>query len=115
MGDQIDRSPLTEAVFYILLSVMEPLHGYGIMQQVKEMSQGRLNLGAGTLYGAINTLLEKEWIVPDSQEIDTRKKSYRITAIGKERIAVEIQRLRELLDNGMRIMEEKDENETNHL
>jgi len=107
MGDQLDRSPLTEAVFYILLSVMEPLHGYGIMQRVKEMSQGRLNLGAGTLYGAINTLLEKEWIVPDSHEPDTRKKSYLITAIGKERIDIEILRLKELLDNGVWVMEGK--------
>lgn len=107
MGDHIDRSPLTEAVFYILLSVMEPLHGYGIMQRVKEMSQGRLNLGAGTLYGAINTMLEKEWIIPDSHELDTRKKAYMITAIGKERIEIELLRLKELLDNGVRIVEGK--------
>jgi DNA-binding PadR family transcriptional regulator len=48
---------LTEAVFYILLSLYQPLHGYGIMQNVGALSRGRVTLGAGTLYGAINTLV----------------------------------------------------------
>ena len=47
---------LTEAVYYILLSLCSPLHGYGIMQRVDEMSAGRVKLAAGTLYGALNTL-----------------------------------------------------------
>ena len=51
------NSALTEAVYYILLSLTEPLHGYGIMQNVAQLSNGRVNLAAGTLYGAINTLL----------------------------------------------------------
>ena len=50
---------LTEAVYYILLSLTDPLHGYGIMQNVEKLSGGRVRLAAGTLYGAINTLLEK--------------------------------------------------------
>jgi len=53
---------LTEAVYYILLSLMQPLHGYGIMQNVEQLSKGRVRLAAGTLYGAISTLLEKGWI-----------------------------------------------------
>ena len=53
---------LTEAVYYILLSLLEPLHGYGIIQNVEQLSGGRVRLAAGTLYGAINTLLEKDWI-----------------------------------------------------
>ena len=51
--------PLTEAVYYILLSLTEPLHGYGIMQKAEQLSSGRVRLAAGTLYGALNTLLEK--------------------------------------------------------
>lgn len=47
---------ITEAVYYILLSLMKPLHGYGIMQNVEQLSNGRVRLAAGTLYGAINTL-----------------------------------------------------------
>ena len=52
---------LTEAVFYILLSLQRPLHGYGIMQRVEELSRGRVRLAAGTLYGALATLVEKGW------------------------------------------------------
>jgi len=53
---------LTEAVYYILLSLLEPRHGYGIMQNAEQLSGGRVRLAAGTLYGALNTLLEKGWI-----------------------------------------------------
>ena len=55
---------LTEAIYYILLALQEPLHGYGIMQKTSSMSKGRLVLSAGTLYGAISNLLEKGWILP---------------------------------------------------
>ena len=53
------NSALTEAVYYILLSLFTPLHGYGIMQKVEEMSDGRVKLAAGTLYGALQTMTEK--------------------------------------------------------
>ena len=52
------NTALTEAVYYILLSLMQPMHGYGIMQNVERLSGGRLRLAAGTLYGAISTMLE---------------------------------------------------------
>ena len=98
------QSALTEAVYYILLSLIEPMHGYGIMQNVKQLSSGRVSLGAGTLYGAINTLVEKDWISPCSQQRDERKKEYVITAEGRRAVAAEIQRLGELLQNGQQIM-----------
>ncbi|MBQ5890707.1 MAG: PadR family transcriptional regulator, partial [Clostridia bacterium] len=53
----MSNTALTEAVYYILLSLMQPMHGYGIMQNVEQLSNGRVKLAAGTLYGAINTLL----------------------------------------------------------
>ncbi|HBG01644.1 MAG TPA: PadR family transcriptional regulator, partial [Firmicutes bacterium] len=56
------QGALTEAVFYILLALHEPFHGYGIMQGVQELTKDRLALGPGTLYGALNTLVEKRWI-----------------------------------------------------
>lgn len=96
---------LTEAVYYILLSLIEPLHGYGIMQNVEQLSNGRVKLAAGTLYGAINTLLEKEWIVALSEEKESRKKEYLITEQGKEMLRLEIDRLKELIENGNRILE----------
>lgn len=96
---------LTEAVYYILLSLVEPMHGYGIMQNVEQLSQGRVKLAAGTLYGAINTLLEKGWIQSLPGEIDTRKKEYQITEQGTQVLRAELLRLRELIENGMHILE----------
>lgn len=96
--------PLTEAVYYILLSLMEPMHGYGIMQNVETLSGGRVRLAAGTLYGAINTLLERGWITALPGTRDSRKKEYQITDLGKEAVAAEITRLQELLKNGRQIM-----------
>lgn len=104
----MSNQALTEAVYYILLSLMEPMHGYGIMQNVEELSAGRVKLAAGTLYGALNTLLEKGWIIalPGSQ--NSRKKEYLITETGKQMVKAEIFRLQELIDNGTRIMKESD-------
>lgn len=103
MGDLKENIVLTEAVYYILLSLYNPLHGYGIMQKVSEMTQGRVNLAAGTLYGAINTLLEKGFIKALPEETDSRKKEYLITEKGKAIINNEIKRLKELVDNGEKI------------
>lgn len=55
----MSNTALTEAVYYILLSLMQPMYGYGIMQNIDQLSNGRLKLAAGTLYGKINTLLDK--------------------------------------------------------
>lgn len=104
----LEKSPLTEAVYYILLSLYEPMHGYGIMQNVKVLSGDRVNLGPGTLYGAINTLLEKGWIV-SAGESDSRKKEYQITESGKKAVKYEILRLEELLANGKKLSEYKNE------
>lgn len=95
---------LTEGVYYILLSLLEPLHGYGIIQNVEQLSGGRVRLAAGTLYGAINTLLEKGWIVALEGEADSRKKEYVITETGREMLQKEVQRLSELLENGKRLL-----------
>lgn len=99
------NSALTEAVYYILLSLTEPLHGYGIMQNVSQLSNGRVNLAAGTLYGAINTLLEKNWIRALPGESDSRKKEYQITETGKQMLRSELTRLNELIENGKRILD----------
>ncbi len=92
--------PLTEAVYYILLALRKPNHGYGITQEVEELTGGRVALGAGTLYGAIQTLQKKGWI--DIYSVDTesrKKKEYIITDAGREVFEAERERLQELLDN----------------
>ena len=95
---------LTEAVYYILLSTQTPLHGYGIMQNIEQLSRGRVRLAAGTLYGAISTLLEKGWITTIPGEMDSRKKAYQITVLGKNLVQAELCRLEELLKNEKEIM-----------
>ncbi len=97
---------LTESMYYILISLTKPNHGYGIMQQVEEMTNGRVVLGPGTLYGALNTLLEKRWIEIFSQDDESRKKKeYLLTDSGKEVINNEMMRLEELLINGKKVMD----------
>lgn len=104
----VDRpQPLTEALFYILLAARRPVHGYGITQEVAELTEGRVNLGPGTLYGAINSLLDKGWIELYSAETSSRKKKeYRITSQGRVAFAAEMERLQELVSNGVRMEEE---------
>jgi DNA-binding PadR family transcriptional regulator len=67
------------------------MHGYGIMQFIERETKGRVTLGAGTLYGAINTLLKKGWIEPVGDNKNDAKKDYAITELGK-RIAADEQR-----------------------
>ena len=97
-----NATALTESIYYILLALQEPMHGYGIMQKTSSMSRGRLVLSAGTLYGAISNLLEKGWISPcgESPESDGRRKMYRITELGQEVLKAEYNRLKELVENG---------------
>lgn len=100
MAENKESIALTEAVYYILLSLYEPLHGYGIMQNVSRLSSGRVNLAAGTLYGAINTMLDKHWIRALPEDTHSRRKEYEITEMGKEAVRNELVRLRELIKNG---------------
>lgn len=98
--------PLTEALFYILLAVRKPNHGYGIIQEVLEITNGRLSLGPGTLYGAINSMVEKDWIRLYSEDKESRKKKeYLITSKGKEIFQAEVERLNELIRNSKLIEE----------
>jgi len=98
---------LTESTYYILLSLVEPRHGYGIMQQAEELSGGRVRLAAGTLYGALSALSAKGWIIPLPSEADSRRKEYRLTEKGLQVLRSEVKRLRELADNGERILGEE--------
>ena len=101
------NQPLTEAIFYILLAARRPIHGYGIIQEVAEMTGGRVNLGPGTLYGAINTLLDRGWLELYSvQDYSRKKKEYRITPAGRTAYRAEMDRLRELTANGEKMEED---------
>ena len=95
---------LTESTYYILLSLYSPQHGYGIMQQTETLSHGRVRLAPGTLYGALNSMCEKGWILQLPVEDGSRKKEYRLTESGREVLKTEIERLRELVRNGEAIL-----------
>lgn len=88
--------PLTETTYYILLALLEPAHGYAIMQTVEDMSQGQVRIAAGTMYGAIDNLLKLGWIV-NAPSTDARRKVYALSSLGKEVLKEETARLRQLL------------------
>ena len=96
MRDNAKGGALTEVTFYILLSLYTPKHGYAVMRFVEDTTGGRLSLGAGTLYGALNSLQEKGWIEP-CKDNEGRRKEYITTAQGKESAEKELARLNELV------------------
>ena len=92
--------PLTETSFYILISLLEPLHGYAIMQKVEKLSNGRIMFGPGTLYGALNNLQSLGLIAPHGETTEReRRKTYWITDIGRQLVDLEINRLQEMVAN----------------
>jgi len=99
--------PMTESAYYILLSLNEPRHGYGIMQHVEEITDGRIKIGPGTIYGTLSKL-EKEELILQMLETD-RKKIYSLSEKGKEVLELELKRLQELVKNGMIEMEVRSE------
>jgi DNA-binding PadR family transcriptional regulator len=100
MSIKNNNPALTEAVYYILLSLLEPLHGYGIIQNVIDLTDNRVDLAPGTLYGALNTLQEKGLIKPYQSDDDSRRKEYVITKLGEEILLTDLSRLKELVKNG---------------
>lgn len=103
MRDNVKGGALTEVTFCILLSLFTPKHGYVIMQFIEEKTNGRLSLGAGTLYGALNNLEEKGWIAQYGDN-DVRKKEYLITEAGKEIAKKELDRMREIMQAATEII-----------
>jgi len=96
------HSPLTEATFFILLSLSPSAkHGYAIMKEVKALSKGRVVFSTGTLYGAIRRLLEQGWIKrvsdPGPNPTDRERKAYALTEKGQRVVNAETERLRSLL------------------
>jgi len=95
--------PLTHTTYYILISLTTPLHGYGIMQKVEELSKGEVNLGPGTLYGALGKLEKDGLITKVSEEENERRKSYVLTDIGLEIAKQEFLRLKALVERTQHI------------
>lgn len=92
--------PMTETAFYILLSLTEPRHGYGIIKCVEELTEGRLKLGSGTVYGTLTKMQKDAMIAVFADE--KRKTIYEVTDCGKRIMQVEMRRLKELYTNAVK-------------
>jgi DNA-binding PadR family transcriptional regulator len=103
MDELLSHLPLREPTFFILLSLSPgPKHGYAIMKEIETLSEGRLKLGTGTLYGAIKRLLDRDWIhrvddpLPNGTERE--RKAYVLTEQGRRVLNTEIERLQKLVN-----------------
>jgi DNA-binding PadR family transcriptional regulator len=94
--------PLSETTFYAMLSLIQPMHGYAIMQNVEQVSQGFVRLGPGTIYGILATLESQGLIRVDSEE--ERRKCYRLTAKGRQVLREQIRRLEIMSENARQII-----------
>jgi DNA-binding PadR family transcriptional regulator len=99
-----DFLPLAPAFLHILLALAgEELHGYGIMQEVERQSEGRYRLGPGTLYDNLQRLVKQGVVEPAGEDpADTRRRYYRLTALGRRVISAEIARLEGVVREGRR-------------
>jgi len=102
--------PLTETIYYILLSLLEPAHGYAIMQKVEQLSGGQVRLAAGTMYGAIENLLKKKLIV-SLHSPDPRRKIYAISDLGKKVLLDDYKRMVNMIALTKQLTKEVLENE----
>ena len=89
--------PMTETGFYILLCHREPNHGYGIVQMVKEMTEGDIVLAPGTMYGSLSKM-EKDGLIRFVRE-EEKRKIYSITDLGTEVLNLEMKRIDRLYKN----------------
>jgi len=90
--------PLTEPVLLILLSLAgQPRHGYSILKDIERMSDGRVVLSTGTLYGALRRLLDEEWIERVEEEDSSRgRQVYGLTSRGRRNLQLEVGRMKQL-------------------
>ncbi|MBU2610799.1 MAG: helix-turn-helix transcriptional regulator [Chloroflexi bacterium] len=112
MNDILSHLPLREPTLYILLSLSPgPKHGYAIMKEVEILSESRLLLSTGTLYGAIQRLLNDGWIRrvedPLPNSTDRERKAYALTEQGRRLLSAEIERLRKMVSVAGKIQTEE--------
>lgn len=105
MEDRIKKIyfPMTETAFYILLSLQTPRYGYLIMQYVEDLTHGRIQLGAGTLYGSLSKM-QKDGLI-EIVKVENKRKIYQTTGLGNQLLWMEKDRIKELYKNSERIEE----------
>ena len=97
-----ETKPLSEPVLLILTSLADqPRHGYALIKDIESLSSGRVRMSTGTLFGALRRLLEDGWIERFEQEDTARQKqAYRLTAVGRKQLQLELDRMRQLARAG---------------
>jgi DNA-binding PadR family transcriptional regulator len=97
-NDPMETTPLTEPVFLVLLSLAQtPRHGYALLKDTEALSDGRVRLSTGTLYGVLRRLLESEWIERfETDDTSRDKQSYRLTSLGRKFLQAELSRMKQL-------------------
>ena len=98
---------LTEQMYYLLLALHEPGHGYAIMERVREITDGRLQIGPGTLYTLLGRF-ESEGLIRLNYSEDKKRKIYSLTDLGRQMLEQEYQRLRRLVADGGAIFGKED-------
>lgn len=94
--------PMTETAFYILFSLQEEMHGYNIMQYVKELTKGEINIGPGTMYGSLSKM-EKDGLIAFIRN-ENKRKIYQLSRLGQEVLDIELRRIQRLYRNSRREM-----------
>lgn len=96
--------PMTESEYYILLALLRPAHGYGMMHLISELSGGRMRIGPGTLYGVL-TRMKKQGLIDLSAQ-DERRKTYLITDAGRDALLSEYARIKAMASDGAMLEDE---------
>ncbi len=97
-GKALDEDILTDSTYYILLALVKPMHGYGVMQNVQELSQGEVIIGPASLYSILKKL-QSAYLIKLIEE-DERRKTYMLTVKGKDLLKKDIKRRISMVEHG---------------
>ena len=94
----VAQAPLSEPVFLILLSLAQgPSHGYAMLKETEKLSEGRVRMSTGTLYGALRRMLEDDWIErTEADDVSRDKQFYRLAPRGRKVLQAELERMKQL-------------------
>lgn len=93
-----EGGPMTEAMYYVLIALSNPNHGYQLMEEIKKLSRGRITMGPGTMYGVLTRMQKDRFIIVIHD--DGRRKTYQITDEGTTALLQEYNRLKSLVEDG---------------
>ena len=109
MGDELkEAEQLTDSMFYIMVALTKPRHGYAIMNLIEETTKGTITIGPASMYTIIKKLLKQEWIYLHDKS-DSRRKTYLLTEKGKKVLKEDLKvrkMMIQLAENGLEEVEE---------